>query len=93
MTAGEQDLQLVRKELLRAALLPRPVSKTALRQPLLAEPKSLTIIGQDLDRRPAAIAKHEHGAGERIGAERFSAYTHRVEIQSRHQLIMGLESL
>jgi len=44
-----------------------------LRKPLVAEPETLAIVHEHLERRPSAITKDEHGAGERILLKCFSA--------------------
>src|SRR5438105_2082465 len=74
VTGREQHRQLMRSQALGAACRSRgPPREAALGKPLVTKPESLAIVGEQLQRRPFAIAEHEHRTDEWILTKGFLA--------------------
>ena len=74
----------------------RPPRETALGEPFVAQPKPLAIVHEHLQRRPFAIAKDEHRAGERIVLPARTRDGHDIgvahEVKARRVLVGPLDA-
>ncbi len=67
---GEEEVDLVSLERLRAALLPGgPEAETPLGKPLVTKPKSSPVETKQADHRPVAVAEDEDRSLERVAGE------------------------